>query len=181
VSATPGRKPLTYAGIGSRETPAEMLNLMTSIAQQLETFGWRLRTGGADGADTAFANGCIPENREIHLPWAGYNGLHPNGQDLIVPRELPETYEIAARHHPAWDRLSQGVHRLMARNVTIALGEDLTDHADMIICWTPGARLIGGTAQAMKVGFSYDIPVFNLADLADQARLDAFVAKCHTA
>ena len=44
----------TYAGIGSRETPKEILKEMTKIGQELESKGYTLRSGGAIGADKAF-------------------------------------------------------------------------------------------------------------------------------
>lgn len=47
----------TYTGIGSRETPYEIQDLMKRIAFKLAENGWLLRSGGAEGADTAFENG----------------------------------------------------------------------------------------------------------------------------
>ena len=38
-----------YSGIGSRETPQDIMELMTSIAAQLARQHWTLRSGGADG------------------------------------------------------------------------------------------------------------------------------------
>src|SRR4051794_35199053 len=55
-----------YTGIGSRQTPAEVLALMTRIAQALDAEGYILRSGEAAGADTAFAQGAT--RREIFLP-----------------------------------------------------------------------------------------------------------------
>ena len=40
---------LVYAGIGSRQTPPEMLGAMTELARELERTGWHLHSGGADG------------------------------------------------------------------------------------------------------------------------------------
>jgi hypothetical protein len=39
-----------YAGIGSRETPKDILDLISKIAIKLESLGYTLRSGGADGA-----------------------------------------------------------------------------------------------------------------------------------
>jgi hypothetical protein len=164
---------LTYAGIGSRETPANVLSLMTLAAKELCEFGWKLRTGGATGADAAFADGT--GTGEIHLPWDGYNGWKANGRDIIVPQVTPRIESIAAEHHPNWPRLSQGVRKLMCRNVTIVLGTQVNDPADMIVCWTPNGNLSGGTAQGMRVGYAFDIPVFNLFHQADINRMVEFV------
>ncbi|GAG46694.1 unnamed protein product, partial [marine sediment metagenome] len=34
---------------------------------------------------------------------------------------------------------------------------------DFIICWTPGGREVGGTAQAIRIAKANHIKVFNLA------------------
>lgn len=51
------KAPLFYTGIGARQTPPAMLATITAIASRLATLGWTCRTGGADGADTAFEVG----------------------------------------------------------------------------------------------------------------------------
>lgn len=79
---------MLYAGIGSRETPGPVLAMMTYAARELATMGWKLRSGGAGGADKAFARGTT--NREIRIPWSSYNGLYPNGGRVIVPDFTPE-------------------------------------------------------------------------------------------
>ena len=54
---------LVYAGIGARATPTAVLADMRVIAEWLARTGWHLSTGGAEGADTAFAEGAPrPDN-----------------------------------------------------------------------------------------------------------------------
>ena len=43
-----------FVGIGSRETPKELLSEITKFAAIMASKGWILRSGGAQGADTAF-------------------------------------------------------------------------------------------------------------------------------
>ena len=43
-----------YTGVGNRDTPHEYLEKMTVLASLLEKEGCILRSGGAEGADTAF-------------------------------------------------------------------------------------------------------------------------------
>lgn len=160
-----------YAGIGARDTPPEYLELMTHIAQDLGP-NWMLRSGGATGADSAFAAGA--EHKEVHLPWNSYNNQWEGRDGAIVPTINPRAYEIAAKHHPYWYGLRDSAKTLMCRNVTIVLGQNLDDYAKMIICWTKDGRLVGGTSQAMRVAFDYDIPVFNLALEEDIKRLIKF-------
>ena len=45
-----------YTGIGARTTPNDVLKDMTNIASNLEQSGFILRSGGANGADSAFGS-----------------------------------------------------------------------------------------------------------------------------
>jgi hypothetical protein len=58
----------TYAGIGSRRAPAEILTVMTALASQLAERGYTLRSGHAAGSDQAFERGA-GTRAEIYLPW----------------------------------------------------------------------------------------------------------------
>ena len=58
---------LIYAGIGSRATPESILADMTTIAGWLARTGWHLASGGADGADTAFAGGAPAGHRTLSM------------------------------------------------------------------------------------------------------------------
>ena len=72
-----------YAGIGSRDTPEHILNIMHHIGAYLATQGWVLRSGAAKRADTSFEEGAIhgEGETEIYLPWKDFNHhkseLHP--------------------------------------------------------------------------------------------------------
>ena len=61
--------PLTYAGMGAGGTPTTVLRNMAVIAGWLARKGWHLATGGAAGADNAFARGAPAGRRSIYLPW----------------------------------------------------------------------------------------------------------------
>lgn len=58
-----------YTGVGSRETPNKVIDLMYRIAKFLAERNWILRSGGAVGADKAFENGCDNVNgkKEIYF------------------------------------------------------------------------------------------------------------------
>ena len=51
-----------YAGIGSRETPIDILHLFKKVAYYLSTKEFILRSGGAKGADKNFEIGCDNNN-----------------------------------------------------------------------------------------------------------------------
>jgi len=161
-----------YAGIGSRETPSDILSLMTKIATKLQKDGFTLRSGGAFGADTAFSRGC--NIKQIFIPWGDYNN-HP--MSFQIPYEA---FSIAKIFHPGWDRLSDGAKKLMARNVMQVLGPDLNTPSNFVICWTKDGCInedersnkTGGTGQAIAIASRYGIPVFNLARPEHLSRFD---------
>ena len=156
-------KELIYCGVGSRKTPPAILKHMEDIGKALAD-KWTLRSGGADGADTAFEQGCIAKRgkKEIFLPWAGFNRAPRNHPDYIVPRMSHDLWDYASHFHPAWDRCSQPVQRLFMRNVCQVLGLDLLKPAKVLICWTPNGSGTGGTGHTIRVARANRIPVFDL-------------------
>jgi hypothetical protein len=170
----------TYAGIGSRETPGDVFDAMVEFARLMAARGWGLRSGGADGADTAFANGALlwaPTRFELYLPWHRYNG-HQVAR-LHGPTEA--AYELAAQFHPAWEGLSAQARTLHARNSHVILGPELDDPVSMVVCWTPDGSLdgssprAGGTGQALRIAADRGIRVFNLALDEHMERIGRFV------
>jgi hypothetical protein len=166
-------KPLIYAGIGSRETPAEILKDMVYIGEEMGKSGWILRSGFADGADNAFAQGAdsVDGQMEIYIPWLKFNGAPVDHPAIIIPTVTAEMEQIAADHHPAWGACKQGARKLHTRNVCQVLGQDLKTPADLIICWTRNGAGGGGTGQALRIAATYQVPVFDLA--LGQATVDA--------
>ena len=168
---------LAYTGIGSRRTPEDVLVRMREIAARLAREGFTLRSGGADGADTAFEDGARSGGgqREIYLPWAGFNGR----QGGIVRQSLGAE-ALARSVHPAWATLTPAVRRLHVRNCHQVLGLDLLTPSLFVVCWTPDGctgissrtRVTGGTATAILVAERYAVPVFNLHDAGAEARLE---------
>ncbi|WP_080845651.1 hypothetical protein [Cytobacillus gottheilii] len=152
-----------YAGIGSRETPKEILEYFARVAAYLATKGFTLRSGGAEGADKVFEIGCDKVNgeKEIYLPWKGFEKSTSN---LIVWK--PKAFEIAEEFHPNWERLSQGARKLQARNTHQVLGNDLETPSKFIICWTKNGKGQGGTGQALRMARHYEIPIFDAGSFA---------------
>ena len=157
-----------YTGIGSRNTPEEILKVFESIGQYLTTKDFVLRSGAADGADSAFEQGCNHVNgkKEIYLPWKGFNC---STSDLVVTN--PEAFEIAKHYHPYWENLKDGAKKLQARNSHQVLGLDLHTPSDFIICYTPNGQGSGGTGQALRIAKDYHIPIF---DAGQYDNIDTF-------
>lgn len=154
-----------YAGIGSRRTPPRICAQITEIARRLRARGWRLRSGGARGADAAFEAGAGAD-ADIFLPFAGFNGhaggIHPPAQ---------RAFEIARAVHPAWDRMGEAAQKLQGRNTHQVLGAQCDSPVHFVCCWSPdGAeresdrtRETGGTGQAIALADRWGAPCFNLA------------------
>ena len=171
-----------YAGIGSRNTPTDVLRYMKAVAKRLASRGFILRSGAADGADSAFEQGCLEScgQHEIFIPWKQYNGRN------YSVRKLTDLHEqIASELHPTWSRLSSGAKKLHTRNIAQVLGSDLQSPVQFVICWTPdgcesdASRAIktGGTGTAISCASLRSIPVFNLANTDAKDRLAELVLK----
>jgi hypothetical protein len=167
-----------YAGIGSRETPEAALAFMTRCAREWAQKGWTLRSGGAKGADSAFEKGAIDGGGDsgIEIFYTdryriGYSENHDEDRFAKLGQSNVDTYapelwlkakEIAAEYHPAWNRCSPYARKLHARNSFIILGERLDDPVGLVVCWTEGGALKGGTAQGLRIAKDYQIPIANL-------------------
>jgi len=168
---------MTYAGVGSRKTPPEVLDRMTRAARRLALLGYTLNSGGAAGADSAFEAGASG-NANILLPFPGFRGHHST-----LNQPPGEAFRIAQAVHPAWGRLGGTAKAMMARNSQQILGPDLSDPVDFVLCWTPdGAeteadrtRGTGGTGQAIALADRWGIPVFNMAHPDALERLSVIV------
>ena len=167
---------LRYAGIGARATPASVLADMTVMAGWLARTGWHLSSGGADGADTAFASGAPAGQRTIRLPWRGYNGRVGPECRVLSEAALGACIEIAAPLHPAWERCSPAVRKLHARNAAVLLGGALDRPVDAVVCWTVEGRVEGGTGMAIRIAQSRGIPVLNLGSMSPRAVCERLAA-----
>ena len=150
-----------YTGVGSRETPEHILQLMFNIASALEASGWLLRTGDADGADEYFRKGVSdPKNMSVYT-------LDDISGNKYGATELAK--ELALKYHPAPQALLKKPHYLFihARNVYQILGTDFDDGrplkvSDYVICYTDKGEIKGGTGQVLRIAQDYKVPVINL-------------------
>ena len=154
----------TYAGIGSRETPKNILEIMKSLGEELESLGYTLNTGDAGGADQAFSSGVNSNKKYIST-----------AKDATT-----RTLTIAQEIHPVWDKLQERGRKLMARNTNQVFGKDLDTPVDFVLAWTPDGvedyrfRTVksGGTGQAIDMASRKGIPVINMANSNWRLKLD---------
>lgn len=162
-------EPGYYAGIGSRDTPREILAFMTVIARYLEGKGMHLRSGGAEGADEAFAAGTdvatIWRPAGVYRPTVQGNPAHVY---RYVDYEDTEAWLSVEFYHPAPGALQDYAYALMARNFRQIVGEPGRADSRFVVCWTPNGSLdgserdSGGTGQALRIAVDRAVPVYNL-------------------
>ena len=157
-----------YTGIGSRNTPKKILDMMRMSSIILAKKGYILRSGGACGADSTFESGCDSVNgqKQIFLPWLEYNG-----RQGIVYQETPEYLQIVKDNHPNYRALSNGAKKLIGRNYLELVGLDNVK-SEFVICYDPGE---GGTNYTHKLANKLGIKVYNLFEPEIQKSLETFI------
>lgn len=166
-----------YTGVGSRSTPSDVMKLMTKVATKLESLGYCLRSGAADGADTGFESGVVnPLNKQIFIAWESFSNRSSNEQGVfnIKGQAVIQAEKVASTIHPAWEKLSRGAKGLHARNIFQCLGPTLDVPSKFLICYaevdkhgTPK----GGTRTAWECAKQNSIPCFNLFIEEDRERI----------
>ena len=148
---------MTYAGVGSRVTPASILKAMTDVAKMLESKGYTLNTGKTfsnkeEGADKAFSDGTTQKNL-----------FSPEVQGSRIKEQT-----VAKEIHPAPSRLKSGGLKLMARNTNQIFGDNLDTPVDFVLFYAEETnnplRPKGGTGQAVEMARRKGIPTINMAD-----------------
>lgn len=150
-----------YAGIGSHETPEDILALMRGIAVMLYERGYTLRSGGADGADHAFEYATpVSGMMEIYLPWNGFNGKTQTMDTSALA--IGEARSLAEKYHPNWEACSEGARKMHTRNSFQVMGHDCHTPSAFVVCWTKNGKDAGGTGQALRIAEDKKIPIYNL-------------------
>lgn len=168
-----------YAGVGSRKTPPDVLELMGKAARWLRRQGWTLRSGHASGADWAFEEGAADPGSMIFLPWSGFGqrayGSDP-GRPVIGKAVLTPEAELLQYHA---ELVKLGIRRQGAtsRAVRLLHGRNWLQVKDakFVVCWAEevNGEPQGGTATAVKLAEAWQVPVFNLWRQADRDRIEA--------
>lgn len=152
---------MIIAGIGSRETPQNILTEMTKIGEWIKENRFTCRSGHASGADWAFEQGA-QERCICYLPSQNFNNSFTSKSYKIVPKTDERFDEITNRFHPNPFAIRGYVRQLMNRNICQVLGLNLDKHTDFIVCWTRDGKDTGGTGQAIRIAIHYKIPILNM-------------------
>ena len=175
LPSPPKAPTMTYAGIGSRETPGYILTQMTEVAKELDSLGFVLQTGftfkdkktGIDeeGADKAFSDGS--QNKILFGPSELRETVNGKVMTRNYGKEILKISEAVMNEiHPAPERLSAGAKKLMSRNTNQVFGENLNRPVDFVIFYAPETvnplRPSGGTGQAVEMARRKGIPTINM-------------------
>lgn len=145
--------PLTFAGIGSRETPIEYQQKLADICYQLGIkYNARLYSGNANGSDFACQSGmhyAIKDsqgklkisNNIVWLPKPSFNyGEVETLEALYInSKKLPnykKAVELAKQLHPIGNKLSGFALEAHARNTFQVLGYEHNEPVDFVLCYT---------------------------------------------
>ncbi|EHP9878057.1 hypothetical protein KQM40_004276 [Escherichia coli] len=143
-----------YTGVGSRETPPEVISVMEDAAFRLAGLGFTLRSGKAEGADAAFQRGMqryfdslddktkiLYGNRlaEIYIPWKGFGDkevdLYDNWDyglqyiNHLYIDQIEYRDELVQKVHPNPQALlrNRAAFALHSRNVHQVLGVNINN------------------------------------------------------
>lgn len=159
-----------YSGIGSRETPIEICEIMSKIGKKLELKGWTLRSGGAKpknkkprtaSADLAFEK--YVKNKYIYTV-KNFDFSEPNYSFC-----RNEVLSVLDKHinlddYDGWCRT------LLLRDINQVLGSVKTtlEKSKFLICYTKSEDYsrydIGGTRIAVRCALKHGIKVYNLVN-----------------
>ena len=187
-----------YTGVGSRETPDDILILMRRIGYIMAMKGVALRTGEADGADHAFYKGVVYAN--------DINGVKSKNEVFVAaaPKEyhcvndivnifsgdssspIDTLRNIAGRIRGSWDDLSYFGAMCHIRNVAQVLGVDGNSPSRGLICWAKPVNppkmtdtqiryVEGETNTAYCTAILHNIPVYNLHELEHRVYFEDWV------
>lgn len=160
------------AGIGSRKTPYSIIPTIDRIVKRLSELGYGIRSGGAIGADRYFETAARKYNTplEIFVPFQRHHPDHITWYDVPYEQRR-DALALAERFHPNWSAVKPEYRKIHARNGFQIFGQTLKDPVDFVVCWTSDSQLdeqgqicnaVGGTGQAIRIAYAYQIPVYNL-------------------
>lgn len=168
---------------GSLPIPEEAKKRMEDVIRKYCALGAWVRSGGAEGMDN-IAEGAAAGRCTAYLPMnefgnrsAGVDGavraVSTKQSKASVEALHPDPESLRMQDEEGKEKWSIKEH-LIERNWQIIHGQDGPAYRSLFaVCWTPGGRETGGSAQTMRdarVSVSkgdLGIPVFNLANDED--------------
>lgn len=157
-----------YAGIGPRSVSEGVCITVAGFGAVMASKGYKLRSGGARGCDSAFELGCDAAggDKEIWLPKDGYKGRYADGS--TVKALNADGYFAQTGKELRFD--SDIVSRLFGRNHHIILGEDLYSPVELVLYWHSNDPTEGkGTNHALEIAKRSAIRAVNVCVPSERA------------
>lgn len=174
--------PHKCGGVGSRGTPANILDVMFQAGRALCDVGYLMMSGEADGADFTFHEGArsSPRYPEVgfaaFIPWNGMRVDHSGGRvfedwtrgiyDASKFHNYPQAEALALQARGSFEGLGRGGIGLHSRNPYQVLSPSLCNPVARLICWAEpvgkAGKVKGGTNTAVQVALQHNVPVVNL-------------------
>ena len=147
------------AVIGDINFPLEKVGMAKTLTSYLLNQGYDVRTGGNAGTENAFTMKGV----SLYLPWPGFR----THRQAAMTKPSKTAYGIASMACPSWARQSNGSKSLMARNVNIILGADLSSPVQFILIY--GREPL--TEHARRIALTHEITTYNIEDVDADALL----------
>lgn len=127
-----GQRNLTVATVGSRETPSDILEKMTSIGKYLSDKGYTLQSGGAIGADMAFEGKSYPKTLTAKNEVKNKKGkvvLNAGETVKIGTKRFTDAYYVFnSKDNKGQIQASEWVKNTPTKNVTSFSSFDITQN-----------------------------------------------------
>lgn len=160
-----------FTGVGSRETPNEICEIMKLIGKKLDERGWILRSGGAKpkrksnttfSADLSFE--ALVKNKYIYTV-RNFDFSEPNYSFC-----RNEVISVLDKHLNLDNNYDKFCQTLLLRDINQVLGspKTSTEKSKFLICWTKSENYndssLGGTRIAVRCALKHGIKVYNLVN-----------------
>jgi hypothetical protein len=156
-----------YTGVGSRKTPLPVIKGMEEfafgMAERLPDY--TLRSGGAQGADSAFYRGCVEGG--------GSSEIWSPRHEHVVEHEWARDFASLLCWERPLNTMKPFIQTLIIRNMYQVFGEDGNSPSDFLIYWCPGNPLgkgfeSGGTRYAVRAAHAAGVELFRLKAEGDK-------------
>ena len=163
------------------EVPVEVIEKIKSTFEELNTLGFTLRATGDNRDKLAVEGEKAYERKEYHIPFKKFN------PDVEAKTSKPSkfAYEIAAKYHRAFTKVSNVVRGFLARNVHIMLGSDCNTPVNFIIIYTSCGiettknikfETAGNVSFNIDLAEELNVPIFNFKNENAKERLTSFLS-----
>lgn len=164
---------MLYAGIGSRKLDEDEIRLCYLLGFRLAKLGAHLKTGSAQGADQAFANGALDGGGKVTLclPWPSYEFkwvelAKARGANTQLLQYFNWEAWDSLNLHPRKDSLSKATMALHARNYLII------DGCQCVFAFPKQNQYgLGGTGQGIRIAEKKNISIIRLDNKEIQEKL----------